>query len=200
MEEIIRFLIRHGYMVLFVGVFTQQMGLPIPAFLFLLAAGFLVSLGALSFGAAFGIAVMAALAGDIFWYLLGRYRGKSILSLLCRISFSPDSCVHQTTNLFSRHGAKLLLVAKFIPGLNTVAPPLAGVSRMNLFRFLLFDVLGSSLWIGSFGGLAYLFGDEIEKVATYSLKLGIFLGVIVAGGLAAYLFWEYLRRQKSLRQ
>lgn len=144
--------------------------------------------------------MMAALAGDVFWYLLGRYRGSSILSLLCRISFSPDSCVHQTTTMFSRHGAKLLLLAKFIPGLNTVAPPLAGVSRMNLFRFLLFDALGSSLWIGSFGGLAYLFGDEIEKVATYSLKLGIFLGVIVAGGLAAYLFWEYLRRQKSLRQ
>lgn len=200
MHEGIQFLIRHGYAVMFVCVFIEQMGLPLPAIPFLLAAGALAGAGQLNLTFAIGLAVAASLLSDMVWYEIGRRHGTKVLNLLCRISLEPDSCVRRTENVFARHGARSLLVAKFIPGLNTVAPPLAGIFQMRLSRFLLFDGLGALVWVGAFVGLGYLFSDQIEQVAAYALGLGTWLVVIVVGGLAAYIAWKYVQRQHFLRQ
>ena len=198
MNETFDFLIRHGYTVLFVWVFAEQAGLPLPAVPFLLAAGALAGLGQMNFAAALALAVLASLLSDTLWYEIGRRRGANVLNFLCRISLEPDSCVRRTESVFARHGARSLLVAKFVPGLNTAAPPLAGVFQMRLGHFLLYDAAGSLLWAGSFMLLGFAFSDQFEMVAQHALALGSWLLVLVVGGLGAYIGWKYIQRQRFL--
>jgi membrane protein DedA with SNARE-associated domain len=200
MNETIAFLLRHGYLVLFAWVFAEQVGLPLPSVPLLLAAGALAGAGRLNFAFSLALAVTAAVFSDILWYELGRRRGIHVLQLLCRISLEPDSCVRRTEDLFARHGARSLLLAKFIPGLNTAAPPLAGIFRMRVVRFLIFDLLGSLLWAGAFVGLGFLFSDQLERMADRALKLGTWLLAILLGSFALYLGWKYVARQRFLRQ
>ena len=199
MSELVQFLIRHGYTVLFVWVLAEQVGAPVPAAPMLLAAGVLAGQGSLHFTLAFILAVAASLISDFLWYLIGRLKGGSVLSLLCKISLKPDSCVRRTSDLFYHHGARSLLLAKFIPGLSTIAPPLAGIFRMSLWRFFLYDGVGAGLWAGLFMGLGYLLSDQIEEVAAYAMKLGTSLTALVFGSLAAYIIWKYIQRRRFLR-
>ncbi len=200
MDDAIHFLLRHGYIVLFVWVLAEQIGLPLPAVPFLFAAGAMGGSGRLNLGLAIGVAVLASLLSDVTWYEIGRRRGSQVLHLLCRISLEPDSCVRRTEEVFARHGARSLLVAKFIPGLSTAAPPLAGIFRMRLSRFLLFDSLGALAWAGAFAGMGYLFSDQLEQLAAYALRLGASLAGILAGCLAVYILWKYAQRHRFLRQ
>jgi membrane protein DedA with SNARE-associated domain len=199
-DETIQFLVRHGYTVLFVWVLAEQLGLPIPAIPTLLAAGALAGAGRLNVAFAVGLAVLASLLSDVAWYQIGRHRGAQVLRFLCRISLEPDSCVRRTEDVFARHGARSLLIAKFVPGLNTAAPPLAGVFRMHLPRFLLFDGLGALSWAGMFAGLGYLFSRELEQVASSVLRTGAWLVGAMAGMLVAYVGWKYLQRHRYLRR
>lgn len=198
MTEVIPFLIQHGYALLFAWVLVEQMGLPIPAIPLLLAAGALTGSGRMDLALAMGSAISAVLLADMFWYYLGRYRGSRILKLLCRISLEPDSCVRRTENVFVRHGAHSLLIAKFVPGLNTAAPSLAGIFRMPVLRFMLFGCLGAFFWVTTFAGLGYIFSDQLEQIATYSLRWGSWLVVVLVGSLAAYIFWRYVQRRRFL--
>jgi len=140
------------------------------------------------------------LLSDALWFELGRRRGSRVLSLLCRISLEPDSCVKRTENAFIRYGVGSLLIAKFIPGLNTVAPPLAGIFRIRVPRFLLYDTLGTILWVGSFAALGYLFSDQLGQVAARTVQLGTLLALILAGALAAYITYKYVQRQRLLHR
>src|SRR5512141_1850510 len=157
MNDATQFLVNHGPSVVFVAVFLEQLGLPLPVVPLLLAAGALSATGKFSPLLGLGITVLACLIADTSWFYLGRYRGHRVLNLLCRISLEPDSCVRRTQNVFTRYGLRGLVVAKFVPGLGTVAPPLAGMSGVKVNRFLLADGLGSVLYGGSFLFLGYLF-------------------------------------------
>jgi len=199
MNELLQFIIQHGYALLFVWVLAEQAGAPVPAAPMLLAAGVLAGVGFLHFSMAFVLAMTASLISDFLWFLIGRKKGGAVLSLLCKISLNPDSCVRRTADLFYRHGARSLLLAKFIPGLSAIATPLAGIFRMSPWRFFLYDGLGAGLWVGSFMGLGYLFSGQIEEVAAYAMKLGASLAGLVFGGLAAYILWKYIQRQRFLR-
>jgi membrane protein DedA with SNARE-associated domain len=200
MNETIQFLIRHGYTLLFFWILFEQLGLPIPAAPLLIAAGVLAGIGQLNFALVFGVSVVASLLSDHFWYQIGRYRGSKVLSLLCRISLDPDSCVRKTKEIFARHGARSLLVAKFIPGMTAVAPPLAGIFHMRPLRFLLFDGLGAFFWVGVFTGVGYLFSHQIEHLAADTSGMGPWIGLVVPGCLAAYIAWKYIQRQRFLHQ
>lgn len=200
MNETLGFLLRHGYSVLFVWVLAEQLGLPVPSVPLLLAAGALAGRGRLNLSLVAGLPIVAALMSDALWYELGRRRGVKVLQFLCRISLEPDSCVRRTENVFARHGARSLVVAKFVPGLNTAAPPLAGVFRMRLSRFLFFDALGVMVWVGAFVGLGYVFSDQLERVADHALTLGTWLLVLLFGALAGYIGWKYLHRRRFLRE
>jgi membrane protein DedA with SNARE-associated domain len=199
MNEMIQFLIRHGYAVLFLWLLFEQLGLPIPAAPLLIAAGVLAGAGQLDLALALGVALIASLLSDHFWYYMGFHRGRKVLSLLCRISLDPDSCVRKTKEIFARHGARSLLVAKFIPGMTAVAPPLAGIFRMPWLRFLLFDGLGAFFWVGIFISVGYLFSHQIEHVAGDTGGMGPWIGLIVPGCLAVYIAWKYIQRQRFLR-
>src|ERR1700741_3357446 len=146
MHSTFEFLFKHGYVVLLAWVFAEQPALPIPSLPVVLAAGALAGTGHLSFWASLFFVAIAALSADSFWYVLGRTRGIRILQFLCKISLEPDSCVRRTEGIFSKRGARSLLLAKFLPGLGAVAPPLAGIFHMRPRRFLLFDAIGALLW------------------------------------------------------
>lgn len=200
MNETIQFLVQHGYALLFAWVLVEQIGLPVPAIPLLLAAGTLAGSGRMNLALAVGSAIIAALVADLFWYYLGRYRGSRVLKLLCRISLEPDSCVRRTEDVFARHGAQSLLIAKFVPGLNTAAPPLAGIFHMPVSRFVLFDGLGAFVWAATFTGLGYIFSDQLERIAEYALHWGSWLVVALVGSLAAYILWKYVQRQRFLHR
>ncbi|MBI3355366.1 MAG: DedA family protein, partial [Nitrospirae bacterium] len=148
----LQFLVDHGASVVFWVVFIEQVGLPIPAIPLLIAAGALVGSGKMSLSAALLIPVVASLPPDTAWYYLGRIKGGKVLGFLCRMSLEPDSCVRSTENLFYRHGPRALLVAKFIPGFSTVAPPLAGIVGMGTTLFLFYDAAGALIWAGVSAG------------------------------------------------
>ncbi len=200
MNETIQFLLQHGYTLLFAWVLVEQLGLPVPAAPLLLAAGALAGSGRMDLTFAVGLGIIAALVSDLIWYYLGRYRGGAVLKLLCRISLEPDSCVRRTEDVFARHGAQSLLIAKFVPGLNTAAPPLAGIFRMSVWRFVLFDSLGAFLWVATFTGLGFIFTDQLERIGAYLLRWGSGLGVIVGGSLAVYILLKYIQRQRFLHR
>ena len=200
MHATIDFLLKHGSLVVFAWVFAEQLGLPLPAIPILLAAGAFAGAGRLSLAMPLLMALLAAVAADTIWYQLGRRKGIRVLQLLCRISLEPDSCVRRTEGVFAKHGARSLLLAKFIPGLSTVAPPLAGIFRMRATRFLLYDVLGTLLWAGSLMGIGYAFSGQIERVADHTTELGGWLVVILAGALAAWIAWKFIKRQRFLRE
>ena len=198
MSETFQFLVRHGYSVLFLWVLGEQLGLPLPSTPLLLAAGALAGAGQMNIAIAIGLAVFASLLGDLSWYQFGKFRGGKVLNLLCRISLEPDSCVRKTEDVFVRQGARSLVLAKFVPGLNTMAPPLAGVIGMRLGRFLIFDALGALLYIGTFVLLGFIFSDQIEQVALRIANLGFWALLIVVGALAAYIIWKYVQRRRFI--
>src|ERR1700739_394418 len=196
MHSTLEFLVNHGYLMLLIWVFLEQAGLPLPSIPLLLAAGALGGMHRLNFGIALLLCMIASVAADTVWYQLGKKRGIRILHWLCRISLEPDSCVRRTEGLFEKQGAKSLLIAKFLPGLNTVATPLAGIFNMKLRRFLAFDALGAILWAGTYLGLGYIFAGQIELIALNAQQVGGGLMVLLGVALGLYISYKFVARQK----
>ena len=189
-----------GYAGIFVCVFLDQIGVPIPAFPALLAAGALVSSGKLSLMGCLIVAVVAGMVADIIWYGIGRAKGARVLHLMCRLSWTPDSCVSQTKILFLRHGTKTLLVSKFVPGLDMLAPPLAGMTRIPISRFISFDTIGTTLWVLTpllagvyLQGWVGAFQSQTSSLPQYLLWI---CGTMILGVLA----WRYWNRRRYLKK
>jgi len=200
MHAVIEFLHKYGYWVLFFNVLAEQVGIPLPTMPVFIAMGALAGIGDFSFSAAVLIALSATMIADLMWYHLGRTRGTSILNLLCRISLEPDSCVSNTKNQFQKRGAYSLLFAKFVPGLSTVAPPLAGLTRIPLGRFVIFDMLGAAAWCSSYLAAGWIFRDQLELVAQTLSNYGGRLGILALLLLVAYIAWKYYQRQRFIRE
>jgi len=195
----LQFLIDHGASVLFWVVFVEQIGLPIPAIPLLIAAGALVGTGKMSVAAALLIPLVASLPPDMAWYYLGRIKGGKVLGFLCRISLEPDSCVRSTENLFHQYGPRSLLVAKFVPGFSTVAPPLAGIVGMSAARFLVYDAVGTLIWAGASAGVGALFSNQLEQLARLFEQAGGLLLTIVCLSLTGFIGYKFHHRRKFLR-
>lgn len=195
----LQFLVDHGASVLFLVVFVEQVGLPIPAIPLLIAAGALVGAGKMSLVTALLVPVAASLPPDLAWYYLGRVKGGKVLGFLCRMSLEPDSCVRDTENLFHRHGPRALLLAKFIPGFSTVAPPLAGIVGMGAATFLFYDTAGALIWAGLCVGVGALFSNQLEQVALLFDQTGGWFLTIIGVGLVGFIAYKFLHRQKFLR-
>ena len=200
MNDALAFLVRHGPLVIFTGVFIEQIGLPIPSIPVLLAAGALVAAGKMNWAVAISSAAVGSLLADLIWYQLGRIRGARILGFLCRISLEPDSCIRSTQDTFLHHGMGAVVAAKFIPGLSTVMPPLAAIFRVPLRRFLLFDGLGCLLYPACVGGLGFLFSDQVVDILNALGRIGRGGLMVVLGSLGAYIGYKYFQRRRLLRR
>jgi membrane protein DedA with SNARE-associated domain len=137
---------------------------------------------------------------DSFWYELGHLKGMKVLQWLCRTSLDPDSCVRRTQVRFERNGPWELVVAKSVPGMSAVASPLAGITRMPLQRFVLFDGLGAMLWVGAYIGTGYVFSGDLEDVASLLAFLGRGLFAVLLAGLLLYVGWKYFNPWRFLRK
>ncbi len=187
MNAIFQFVLQHGYSIVFAAVFARQIGLPIPAPLFLLAAGALAAAGKLGLVATVILAITACVLGDWPWYEAGRRRGDRVLHFLHRLaSRDPDAHDRRAKATFARYGPPILLVAKFLPGLDAVTPPLAGISRTTRLRFLTFDAIGACLWSCAYAALGYAFSHDLERAAAYAGRAGAILAVLALAGLLMY--------------
>jgi membrane protein DedA with SNARE-associated domain/rhodanese-related sulfurtransferase len=199
MESWIPNLAAHGLTILFGTVFLEAIGVPLPAALALLIAGGASARGSLPGTYAVLGSLAAMLAGDTLMFILGRYSGWWLLGILCRISLNPESCILRSADSFYRRGRKLLVIAKFIPGINTMAPPLAGCMNMRLMQFLRLDFAGAALYIGSYFAVGFAFSGALEAVTrsyrTFSRVLGWVVIVMIAGYLAL-LSWRWIRESR----
>jgi membrane protein DedA with SNARE-associated domain/rhodanese-related sulfurtransferase len=186
----------HGYSLLFIVVFLEAVGLPLPAALALLIAGGASARGSLLGFYALGGALLAMLAGDTLMFVMGRYTGWWLLSILCRISLNPESCILRSADSFYRRGRTLLLVAKFIPGINTMAPPLAGCMNMPLLQFLGLDLVGAALYLGAYFGVGFLFSDALTAITRGYQTFGRIVGwavIVLITGYVAFQIWLWIR-------
>jgi membrane protein DedA with SNARE-associated domain len=189
---------QHGYGILIAIIFLEAAGLPAPAALALLIAGAAAAHGILLLPYALAAALLAMLAADTLMFLLGRYTGWWLLGTLCRISLNPESCILRSADSFYRRGRQLLVIAKFIPGINTMAPPLAGSMNMRLAQFLPLDLTGAVLYVGSYFGVGFLFSDALGVVLHGYQAAGRILGWVVIALIAGYLviqLWLWLRER-----
>jgi membrane protein DedA with SNARE-associated domain len=190
MTDLLSVISHHGYLFLAIVCFAEAVGLPLPAALAILTAGAVAAYGDLHFYLVLGIGVAAMIAGDVILYFAGRVSGWALLGFLCRLSANPETCILRSAEYFYRRGKLTLLFAKFIPGINTMSPPLAGSMKMKLGDFLQFDTLGAILYVGAYSVAGYLFSDALRAITRGLRSAGFAAEVIFGIGLAAYVVYR----------
>jgi len=169
MSPLLTAISHHGYLLVFVIVFAEASGFPAPAALTLVAAGAAAAAHFLNPSAVLGTALIAMMLGDLLLFILGRYTGWALLGFLCRLSLNPETCILRSAESFYKRGRAALIFAKFIPGVNTMAPPLAGSMKMKTAQFLRLDFVGTSLYVLAYSGLGFIFRDFVAKI-THGLQ------------------------------
>ena len=201
MNAILHFVLKHGYAVLFAAIFAHQIGVPVPGPLFVVSAGALAAAGKLRVLPTIGLTIAACVLADWIWYEAGRRGGNKVLHFIHRFTRDPDFHDRNANRIFARVGLPILLVAKFVPGLDAVAPPLAGSTRTSRIRFLAFDAVGSSLYACVYGGLGYFFSHDLDRAAAYVSRAGTLLVSLASVGICIYiahrLVWRHSAFHKS---
>ena len=200
MNQLIALIQEHGLWLVFGNVLAEQAGVPIPAYPTLIIAGAYLTLGEYRLVALVVVGALAAVIADTFWYLAGRRFGTRVLQTLCRISLSPDSCVRQTETIFERFGPASMVFAKFVPGFASVATALAGALGLRYWKFVLFDLVGSLLWVGVAVAIGYLFRDAIDNALDTLQSLGKWGLVLIAAAFAAWIATKWWRRILFIKQ
>ncbi len=200
MDHLVRLIGEFGLLAVFLNVLLDEGGLPLPDYPLLAVAGALAAQGQLSVVSVIGAAVAASFIADNSWYWIARRRGRRVLALLCKLSLSPDSCVRQTESLFVKVGPGVLLFAKFIPGLGSVAIALSGITRVPPALFMLFELVGASLYLGLPILLGWLFQNAVTNILDTLARLGAIGLAIIVGTLALYLFIRWWQRMLFIRQ
>ena len=192
-------LLAYGYVLLFAWVLVEQFGIPLPATPVLLAAGALSADQKVNFALALGAGLLACLISDSSWFFIGRRYGHHVLRILCKLSMEPTICVRKTQDSFGRRRGSTLLYSKFIPGLATLAAPVAGQNGMSYASFLVFDGLGAFLWMGALLTAGRLFGDALKKDPNLFDWVGRFSGALLVLGILAFFIGRVYRRRRLLR-
>ena len=196
MNASIDFLRTYGPTLVFTSVLLEQAGLPVPCTPWLIASGALARLGQGTVALPILLATVAASAGHTVWFVAGRRWGSRVLRVVCRVSLEPEHCVQRTENAFTRYGPRALVIAPFIPGLTTLAPPLAGESGMPLRRFLALDGLGDLLWASTFVGVGWLAGEPFFRAVELMMVYAGSALEFFAGALFLYLLFKFIQRHR----
>src|ERR1700730_16025777 len=190
MNDVLSSISHHGYLFLGLVCLSEAIGLPVPAALAILTAGAVAAYGDLHLYLVVGFGALAMLVGDVFLYYMGRVSGWALLGLLCRLSANPETCILRSAEYFYRRGKQTLLFAKFIPGINTMSPPLAGSMKMRLGDFLRYDTVGAVLYVGTYAVAGYLFSDALRAITRGLRSAGFAAELIFGIGLAAYIVYR----------
>jgi membrane protein DedA with SNARE-associated domain/rhodanese-related sulfurtransferase len=193
-------LLTYGYLLLYAWVLVEQLGIPLPATPILLAAGALSAEGQISFALALLASVAGSLTSDASWFLIGRKYGHHVLRVLCKLSMEPTICVRRTQDSFGRRREVTLMIAKFVPGLATLAPPVAGQNGMDFWSFLFFDGIGATAWVGALLTIGRLFGDALKRDPSLLNWVGRFSGLLLFLGIVGFLVARIMRRRRFLRE
>jgi membrane protein DedA with SNARE-associated domain len=187
----------YALLTIFAIVLIGQIGLPIPAIVVLIGAGALTVEGAVSTVGSFAVAMLACFIADVCLFIVGRHYGNRALKALQRFSLSSDARVgHQ----FERWGQRSLVIAKFVPGLSTLAPPLAGALGVSWLRFVLLSGVGSVLWVSAGLGAGIIFAEQIPYLLEHLQRIG---GLAAVGAIslgAIYLMYRYITRRAGPRR
>lgn len=187
---------RYGLWLVFLNIFGQALGLPLPAYPTLIVTASTSLFPAMLIVA---LAVFAALLGDTLWFLAGRRYGHHILRLMCRLSISPDTCVSRTEGAMGRHGVRVLMFARFVPGLSALSVPMAGALGVSWRTFLLYDAIGALLWSSVAVALGVVFASHIVSVLDAFDTLGRGVLWLVVLVFVLYLLNRWLNRYRLLR-
>ena len=190
----------HGYWVVFVWVLADQAGLPLPLFPVLLAAGALANAGSLNVFVVIGLTAFGSILSDTLWFEIGRHRGGSVLRFICRTSLEPDNCVGRTQKMFSRRGAWTLLISKFVPGMNIVVSPMAGMGGVSRSRFLALNTVGAVAFSIAFVLPGYVFSRQLEWMLGLVSASGHRVLIVCIALFIAYLATKYARRAQFSRR
>jgi len=200
MNAIVNFVVGHGYPILFAAVFARQMGLPIPAPGFLLAAGALAASGKLGLVPALALGVTGCVLADWLWYEAGRAWGQRVLSFIHHFARDPEAADRKSRKMFARHGPALLVLDKFVPGLDAVVPPLAGITRITRFHFLALETVGAVLWSSAYVGIGYIFSENLEHAAACLGKAGTLVACAIVSAVLIYAIRKRVHWRRSKRQ
>jgi membrane protein DedA with SNARE-associated domain/rhodanese-related sulfurtransferase len=198
-HQIILALGHYGIAVVVINVLLDQIGVPVPAVPTLILAGAIAADGGLPMGPLFLYSVLACLMADCAWYLLGQMYGIRVLKTLCRVSLEPDSCVSQTQTRFERWGINSIVIAKFVPGLAIIAPPLAGAMKIGWWRFIFLTTCSAVLWVGSALLAGVLFKAQIARFVLHLDRIGNVVGAVAVLLLAAYIGYKWWERRRFYR-
>lgn len=184
------YLVHITYPILFIAVLARQLCLPVPANLFLLSAGALAGSGKLSYIGILIAAVAGCIIADYVWFEAGRLGGKRVLRLLCTLTADPSYCIRRGKANFQKRGVSLFLIAKFIPGLDSITPPLAGMFGISKPSFLAYDTLGSALWAGTYIGCGFLFAEKLDQVTHHLSVVADAIVLIFGVPLLLFFVWK----------
>jgi membrane protein DedA with SNARE-associated domain/rhodanese-related sulfurtransferase len=180
------------YSGIWLAVFARQLCLPVPAVLFLMTAGALAAQGQLHVSLLLLAGVLGCLAGDGVWFWLGRRWGSRMIRLVCSLTLDPQTCMKRSRRIFDRWGLRILVVAKFVPGLDGVMPPLAGAEGASVGGFFAFDSAGSLLWTSAYLLIGFVFNKQLDRAIRVAEHFGTVLAVLVGVPLFVYVVWRLL--------
>jgi membrane protein DedA with SNARE-associated domain len=192
-------LAQYGLVLVFANVLITQLGAPLPAIPTMIVAGALAQEGHWPAALVVGIAVAASLLGDLPWFYAGRRYGYRVLNTLCRIAVEPDTCVRQTENIFQRWGPPSLMIAKFVPGFATVAPPIAGAFKLALVTFLGYSAVGAALWAGVSVAVGMIFHTQVDGALQWVAQMGGWSALAIGVVAAFYIAIKWLERWFFIR-
>jgi membrane protein DedA with SNARE-associated domain/rhodanese-related sulfurtransferase len=197
--QLLDLITRYGLLVVAGNVLLDQLGLPVPAMPMLIVAGALAAQGSLDPLPLLVLGVLACLVADYIWYLIGERFGLRVLKTLCRISLEPDSCVSQTQIKFDRWGSNSIIIAKFVPGLAVITPPLAGAMHIGRLRFVALSTISALLWVGAGLSAGALFHAQIRRLLLSLDRIGSIALWMIPALLALYVGYKYLERARFHR-
>lgn len=196
MSSIMGLLVSHAYLILFAWVLMEQGGIPVPSVPLMLAAGTMSAAHKLHIAYALPVILVASLISDSGWYFLGKQYGSRVLNILCKFSLEAATCVEKTQGTVGKRGAFTLLFAKFVPGLSTMAPPIAGQARIPYAKFLVYDGVGTIIWAGAWLFAGRFFGDLAKRSNEFFSMLGHSAVVLVVLMVAAVLIYRVMKRRR----
>jgi len=200
MQEFFTLLEGHGYIIIFAALFIEQIGIPLPSAPWLLAAGAMAKAGKTNWILAYGAAIGGSVLADMILFHLGRRYGHRIHGIQCKVSLEPDASPRRVIDHLSRYGMRAILITKFIPGLSSLAPPIAGRFGVSIIRFLIYDVLSAMLYGGVLIMIGDLFSQQLEQIIQALASLGRSALVVLVGFISFYIGYKYLQRYRLLRE